>query len=110
MSAAIERVSARLEDRIEAPDAVADIAGVHYHLNDWSARGLSLMDYDVPSKRGDRLRAIVKHKHNGVEKRFETGLFVVRADLETTFLAAVFVDYDRDAAVAIDKIFYPDDD
>lgn len=98
-----------MEDRFEAPDAVAVIDGVEYRLRDWSARGLSLLRYKTSHERGEKLRCIVSYMLDGIEKYFETGLFVVRVDTTEQILAAVFVEYDRLAALRMDEIFYPND-
>ena len=108
MDANARRIPGRLEDRFEAPDATAKIDGQEYSLRDWSARGLSLNDFAHPCERGDKLHGSVHYRLGDQEKSFETGLYVVRMDPEENTLAAVFVDYDRQAALSLDEIFYPD--
>ena len=77
-------------------------------MRDWSARGLSLNDFAHPCERGDKLHGSVHYRLGDQEKFFETGLYVVRMYPEENTLAVVFVDYDRQAALSMDEIFYPD--
>ena len=110
MDANARRIPRSLEDRLEAPDAAAKIGGREYSLRAWSARGLLIYDYAEPRERGEKLRYKVHCSLNGTGRSFETAVFVVRLNAEEKSLAAVFVDYDRLAALSIDAIFYPDGD
>lgn len=103
------RIPGRLEDRFEAPDAIAVINVQEYPLRDWSARGLSLKEYDSPHERGEKLSGLVHYNLDGQEKSFETGFYVVRMGPEESTLAVVFVHYDRRAALRMDEIFYPNE-
>jgi hypothetical protein len=107
MDANARRTPGRLEDRFEAPDAIAKINGREYPLRDWSARGLSLNDYLTDHERGEKLYGSVHYSLKGKEKFFETRFYIVRVDVSENTLAAVFVDYDRHAALRMDEIFYP---
>ncbi len=99
----------RLEDRFPAEGASAVVNGVTYKLQDWSVRGLALTGYKIAHERGERLRAIIKIPKSYGGGGFETGLFVVRGDPDIGLLAAVYVDYAREAAVTLDRLFPPDD-
>ena len=96
----------RLEDRCDATGVTVEIDGVCYSVRDWSVRGLALEGYAQAQTRGDRLRATVTAPElDDTEVAFETGLFVVRHSDEDKVLAAVYVDYGREAAVLLDRLF-----
>lgn len=99
----------RMEDRFEEPEAVAVINGQEYKIRDWSARGLSVFGYQISHERGEKLRCSVNYMLDGLAKSFEAGLYVVRVDVDEHVLAAVFIEYDRLAALRMDEIFYPND-
>ena len=100
-----QEIARRMEDRETAEGVIAVIDGKSYEVLDWSARGLALSGFQSPKERGDRLRAAIHTAVEGMDTSFDTGLFVVRADPESATMAAVFVDYDRDAALLLDRIF-----